>query len=477
MTGRSFLHIILLSLISLVWVTGVSSCKKEAKTTQINGTENKKENTTDTLKVGTLYSPTTYFIYRDEAMGYEYELAKQFAESEGMTIEMTVAPEFPALLKMLKSGQIDLIAARVPMTAEYNGEVRFCGPEDQTRQVLVQKAEGNGTSEFIDDVTELIGKYIYVEKDSKYYARLENLNEEIGGGIRIQVYEADSIVTRDLIEMVARGDIPYTISDNDIALLEKTYYPNIDVDLVVSLEQKSSWAVASDNAALAEKIDNWCRDIDSNKEVQSIHRRYFELSKSTTAETYGGSSGKRMIDASTISQYDGLFRKYADDINWDWRLLAAVGYEESRFDNSVTSWAGAAGVMQIMPGTAAANGLPASEIRNPERNIATSAKIFKTLDNMLLKSVPNPEERLKFVLAAYNAGIGHVYDAISLAEKYGKDKGAWEQNVREALLMKGRPEYYNDPVVRNGYFRANETVDYVDRVLLSYNYYKSHAPA
>ena len=124
--------------------------------------------------------------------------------------------------------------------------------------------------------------------------------------------------------------------------------------------------------------------------------------------------------------------------------------------------------MQIMPSTARAYGLPASKMTNPEASIAAAARIMADLDRMLAKKVTDPEERRKFVIGAYNSGIGHVYDAIALAQKYGKNPQVWDGNVESALLMKAKPEYYQDPVCRSGYFRGRETVAYVREVTALY---------
>lgn len=431
----------------------------------------------DTLRVGTLYSPTTYFIYRDEPMGYEYDMVRQYAESQGMALELTVAPNFQSLVELLDSGKVDLLACRVPMTSDYKDRILYCGPEAVTSQVLVQKISTEGPG--VKDVTELIGKEVYVEEGTKYLQRVENLNEELGGGIDIHAMEEDSLVARDLVEMVAQGDVPFTVVDRDIAMLEHTYYSDIDYSVSVGMEQRSAWAVAKDDTLLARSIDKWSRSAGEKPETKEIHRRYFELSKNNASRqevssSSGSGSYRKMQDSKTISEYDAYFRKYAHEIGWDWRLLAAVAWEESRFDNSVTSWAGAGGVMQIMPRTAQQNGLPPGELRNPERNIATSVKIFRALDSLLKKKVPDKDERLKFVLAAYNSGQGHILDAIALAGKYGMDASSWHGNVREALLLKSDPKYYSDPVVRSGYFRGGETVSYVDRVLDTFIYYKKH---
>ena len=178
--------------------------------------------------------------------------------------------------------------------------------------------------------------------------------------------------------------------------------------------------------------------------------------------TYDLSSGK-------ISLYDDIFRQCATEIGWDWRLLAAQGFVESRFDNSLVSWAGARGIMQIMPCTARAHGVAPESLTDPGVSVRTAVKVIKATDDYMKKYVSDPEERRLFVLAAYNSGIAHIADAIALARKYGLNPEKWYGNVEKALLMKGNPEYYNDPVVKYGYFRGRQTTVYVRHVTDFYN--------
>lgn len=410
----------------------------------------------DTLRVGTLYSPTSYFIYREEKMGYDYDLISRFGKDKGIVIDLEVAPSLSALIEMMDSGKIDVAAYEVPITAEYRNHVIPCGTENITHQVLVQPKKGQ--DERITDVTQLVGKEIYVEKGSKYQHRLNNLNDEIGGGIIIHTVAEDTLITEDLIEMVSNGKIPLTVVDSDIAQLNKTYYNSLDIGMEISFPQRSSWGVTPGKEWLADSIDTWFADSEPQNMQARLLKRYFELSKENPEYNIDLSRGK-------ISPYDHLFRKYASQIDWDWRVLASQGYAESHFDSTVVSWAGARGIMQIMPRTANAYGLPASQITNPEANIKTAVAIIKDLDNSLKKHVPDPTERRKFVLAAYNSGIAHIYDAIALAKKYGKNPQVWSGNVEEALLMKANPEYYNDPVCKFGYFRGRQTTQYVIKVL------------
>ena len=176
------------------------------------------------------------------------------------------------------------------------------------------------------------------------------------------------------------------------------------------------------------------------------------------------------------SPYDGLFKTHAEGSRWDWRLLAAQGFAESRFKPTAKSWAGASGLMQIMPATGRQFGLKKSEMFNPDRSIETAVKILDYYDNMMAKKVPDPQERIKFTLASYNAGAGHVLDAIKLAEKYGLDPTVWDDNVEKGMLMKMNKKYYRDPVVRHGYSRGRETVDYVDRIYAYYDQVRSRIP-
>lgn len=414
----------------------------------------------DTLRVATLYSPTSYFLYRDQEMGYDYNLVTQWAEDKGVVVKLTVASSMAKMVEMLDSGEIDLAAYEIPVTAEYKQQVVACGPEYVTTQVLVQPLK-NGKPEITDE-TQLIGRDVYVEAGSKYDYRLRNLDSELGGGINIHLVNRDTLITEDLVGMVSDGIIPLTVVDSDVARINKTYYRDLDVSLPLSFPQKASWGVAPGNEWLADSIDAWFLQESPKRRQAALLKRYFELSKNGDSDYAGALS----LDLSKgkISPYDAIFKDAAHQIGWDWRILAAIGYAESGFRTNLVSWAGARGIMQIMPRSAVAFGLPLDKIEDPQANIEAAARILVHLDRSLSKKVADPSERLKFVIASYNSGIGHVYDAIALAEKYGRNPQVWDGNVEQTLLMKANPEYYSDPVCRNGYFGGRHTVAYVKKV-------------
>jgi len=441
------------TLSSVLLVSAILSSCNDNKSTSAGG--NSETTLPDTLKVVTLYGPTSYFIYRNEPMGYDYTLVDSLARQKGLVLDLKVAKNLSAAVAMLDSGKVDLIAYEVPITEHYKKYVLPCGPENYTTQVLVQpKINGKAP---VSDVTELTGKEVYVEKDSKYLRRLQNLNDELGGGIRIHEVDSDTLITEDLLRLVSNGDIPMTVVDSDIAMLNKTYYPDLDVSMEVSFPQRASWAVAPDKTRLADSIDSWFAGESPRKTNAELLKRYFEQTKFTPRVYFDFSKGY-------ISQYDNIFKKYAPTVGWDWRLMAAQAFVESRFNPNARSWVGAHGLMQIMPSTARSYKTTVSQLGNPETSVKVASQLINDLDSYLVDYVPNDKERLKFVIAAYNAGIAHVYDAIALAKKYKLDPQKWDDNVEKAILMKMNPKYYNDPVTKYGYCRGTETVSYVKQI-------------
>lgn len=230
----------------------------------------------------------------------------------------------------------------------------------------------------------------------------------------------------------------------------------------------TSWAVSSDNKELAQAIDQWYKPELMDK-VRQEEKFMFSV-RSIRRKTYAP-----MLNASTgtISRYDQLFQRYAPTVRWDWRLMAAQCYQESTFDPQARSWAGACGLMQIMPGTAKEIGLPLADIYHPEKNIAAAATYIGKL-NKIFSDIPNPTERQWFVLASYNGGHFHIRDAMALVRKYGGDPHRWA-DVSQYVLRLSQPQYYRDDVVKYGYMRGQETANYVERIRDRWQQYRRTA--
>lgn len=422
----------------------------------------------DTLTVGTLYSPTGFFILKGDTMGYDYDRICDFARSNGIALRFKVARSMPDLLKMLEKRMVDVLACEIPVTAEYKSRVLHCGAVNETYQVLVQHS-GKG---MIHDVTELIGRDVYVERGSKYESRLRNLDNEVGGGIDIHTVEGEAALPAELIQRVSRREIDFTIFDSDIAQMNLTYYDSINIQLRVGFAQRSSWAVSKRDQWLADSINVWAASSNAQEYSKQALKHYFEVNRGPKPDSVKVDT-MAVTPPGGISPYDPLFKQYAKEIGWDWRLLASIAYCESGFDPNATSWMGARGLMQVMPKTAKSFGAQENELGNPEVSIRVASKILKELD-AIMRGRTGPSDRIRFVLAAYNAGSGHVTDAIALARKYDLNPRVWSENVEQAMLWKMDPEYYNDSVCTNGYCRGTEPVDYVVKVLNCYNNYKKN---
>ena len=423
------------------------------------------------LRAITMSNSTSYFIYRGEEMGCEYELIKQFADEHNLQLEIVVADSFENIIELLSQGKGDIVVYDMPVNLKKRLKFIHCGPEMITNQVLVQR---NDTT-LIKKVNDLVGKTIYVEKGTRYEVRAINLNKEIGGGVEILHNINDTITTEGFIDAVANGNINYTITDNISAALNKSYYHNLNIGLEVGFSQRSAWLVNKKSSALADSINSWVIQNNKDQKYISTLQKYFKMSKWGNEHV----SPKEMaisLKNGVISPYDHIFKQYADSINWDWRLLASMAYNESQFDSSLVSWAGAKGIMQLMPATARHFSDEGWDMTNNRENIAAATRYIASLDRSLRRKVEDQEERVKFILASYNSGLGHILDAIALAEKYGKDPQVWFGNAEETLKLKNYPEYYTDSVCKCGYFKGKETLAYVEKVIELYRFYKQNMP-
>ncbi|MCA1744730.1 MAG: transporter substrate-binding domain-containing protein [Bacteroidales bacterium] len=402
------------------------------------------------IRVVTNYNSTNYFVYKGQPMGYQFEMLQEFANFMGVKLEVTVSNDLQANFEALQNGQLDIIASSLAVTRETENFVAFTEPHSFSRQVLVQQAytpeqSGDMNIKFnplIRNQLELAGKSIYVQKGSAFVQRLRNLANEIGDSIHI--VEIPDYEVEQLIELVAEGEISYTVCDENLAKVNLNFYPNLDVETAISFPQKQAWAVNKGAPELLNAVNNWMVGFTKTARYQRIYRKYFLNKRSIHLVDAGFHS----VKGGQVSIYDDLIRQESERYDWDWRLIASIIYQESRFIPDAESWAGALGLMQLMPQTANRFGVEA--ITSPQANIRGGMQLLKWLDGRMALRIEDPEERLKFVLASYNVGIGHVLDAMRLAEKNGKDSKIWTDNVDYFILNKSNPKYYNDPVVEFG---------------------------
>ena len=288
----------------------------------------------------------------------------------------------------------------------------------------------------------------------RQYMLCQKFADHLGVRLRVEV-------CRDTVEMVRR------LADGDgdiVGCLLRPVDIRLPKDSVAMLafcgagaDSLGHWAVMGENARLVAALREWYKP----KYMAEVKKDedFILSSRSVVRHVYAPMLNSA---AGVISRYDHLFMTYSRPIRWDWRLMAAQCYQESTFDPNAKSWAGALGLMQIMPGTASQLGLPMEKIHDPESNIAAAAKYLGQLEAKF-KDVPSRYEKQNFALACYNGGYHHIRDAMALAERDGKDSKSWAE-VSAYVLKLGDPRYYRDPIVKYGYMRGTETVDYVYRI-------------
>lgn len=279
-------------------------------------------------------------------------------------------------------------------------------------------------------------------------------------GLKVRVTVAKD--TSEVLSLVKRGEA-------DIAALPIGKKAIADAKLqtagVTAANSRQSWAVKPSAGKLAEALDAWF-DEKTLAEVQKS-----EANRLREVHTVRRHMQAMYLsrDRGIISVYDPLFKQASSVTGWDWKLIAAQCYQESGFDPNARSWAGAQGLMQLMPRTAAGLGVAATQVHDPQINVEAAARLIRQLSAQL-SDIPHPEERIKFVLASYNGGLGHVRDAMALARKYGRDAHRWDE-VAPYILGLQRAEYYRDPVVKYGYMIGSETAGYVQAILKRWQSY------
>jgi membrane-bound lytic murein transglycosylase F len=419
------------------------------------------------------FNSTSYFIYRGEPMGFHYELLKAFTDHLGVDLEIITENNLEEAFDMLHTGKADLMAMGLTVNSTRKEEINFTEPFDITRQVLVQHRPHKWKTmspsvlegKLIRNQIGLGGKAVYVQKGSTNAESLNSLAKEIGEPVSVIEVPFES---ETLIQLVDRGEIEYAVCDENVATVNATYFPDIDVKTPVSFPQNIAWGIRKTHSEnLQRELDKWIVGFKKTQTFALLYAKYFKNSQSNTivsSDYYALSTGK-------VSPWDDLIKIYSDSIRWDWRLLASLIYQESRFIPDVESRVGAYGLMQIMPKTGKKFGI--DNTASPANNIKAGAKYINWLHGIFDPKIPDEYERTKFILAAYNAGPGHVLDAMKLAEKNGKNPRKWEDNVAVWLLKKSEPQYYNDTVVKNGFFKGKESIAFVNEILERFEHYKN----
>ena len=419
-------------------------------------------------------NPFNYFTYKGEPKGYQYDMLESFAGFLGVELELIVEPDPHRALLYLRQRQVDVVAMELPASAELRKGILFTEPLFNSKQVLVQRKPDKWRrmrdmttveNMLVRNLDDLSNKKIALPSHKQKQFYLSDIQHETSNSVDIIAFNDVNVV--DLIEAVASKEVDYTIAYEHTALAMARLYPDLDVNTTVSPEMGVTWAVQLGSVNLAREINNWIEERRDGREFVAAYSQYYKNSR------WARLALGQKLQYQGISDYDEHIKHSGKMINWDWRLIAALIYKESRFHPDVVSHRGAFGLMQLMPHTAKRFGADINS--TPAEQITAGAKLIQYLDKSFINTVPDPEERIKFVLASYNIGQAHIIDAQNLALKHGKNPNIWYDNVEYFLLAKSQPEFYNDPVVKYGKVKGIETQNFVTDVLEKYDQYKTLA--
>lgn len=413
-------------------------------------------------------SEINYNMYNAHPSGFEYELLKGFCDDHKLKLEMVLHDNIDSCFMLLDSGKVDVVATGMGLTKELKRHYFLTNPIFSQKSVLVQRmpkgwgsmsTENEVESQLLRSPLDLAGKTIHVAKGNHEAKVLEYLSEVIAD--TIYVVECDTLNSIELMRMVYDGAIDYTVVDEYIAKMASYGLSNLDIKLAVSVDQPIGWVLRQEaDSSVVNAFNDWIARAEK-KHLRHIMFRYLQNGRYI--------SSRREASNNHLSSYDSDIKVTAQKIGWDWRLLAALIYQESRFKADLESDKGAFGLMQLMPSVMSRYGIDYDS--SPREQIEAGGKLIKFLDKALENKVADSVERVKFVLAAYNAGLGHVLDAQRLAQKYGKAPDLWDDNVDYFILNKSN--YISDTCCKAGFLRGGQTYRFVEDIMERYQNYKT----
>jgi len=423
-----------------------------------------------TLTAITVVNSTGYYLYKGIPMGFHYDLLKKFADYLGVELRILVTGDLTQAYRMINSGKADIIACDLTVTDERRDFLSFSIPLFQTSQVLVYRK--GAYNPFLQQSAILTGNSIrqievYVPKASSFINTLQKFAKLKHG--KVKIIEKSDYYQEDLIKLVSDEKVDYTVSDYHIANLICSRIGNLDYSTGISESQNISWAVDKDATMLVNELNKWLTDFKKTTLFKFLYKKYYQSpgNEEYTRKYLHSPESKK------ISKLDPYIRQYAKIINWDWRLLASLIYQESQFQSNLVSRKGAFGVMQLMPQTANYFGI--DTLSSASQQILAGVKYLQFLERSF-PDINDSAQLIKFVLSSYNSGPGHTLDARRLAKKYNKNPNVWENNVDSFVLKKSFPKYYKDPVVRHGYSRGYESFKLVNEVIERFYHYKNLIP-
>ncbi|GHF96039.1 membrane-bound lytic murein transglycosylase MltF [Thalassotalea marina] len=430
----------------LVCLVSFSACKQ---TENSQGLARIKER--GFVTVGTLYGLTSYYIDAQGETGFEYELAKAYADYLGVNLKVVASYSIEELFNQLESGKVDFLAAGLTVTDIRQAKFRFSPAYNNISQKLVYK-QGNKRPRTAEDLS---GELVVTANSS----HVETLNKLKQQSAKLNWIETADLDSEELLIRILDGEIDYTIIDSHTLAVSRRYYPEISIGFTIEQEQPLAWALPQQaDDALYGTLIEFFGQVHHDGTLLALNDKYFGH-----VERFNLVDTRAFIQAieSKLPAYQALFEKYAQDL--DWRLLAAISYQESHWNPRARSHTGVRGLMMLTLPTAKQMGVKSR--LDPEQSIRGGAKYVQQMINRMPDRIPSPD-RMWFALAAYNVGLGHLNDARSITKKQGGDPDRWV-DVKQRLPLLKQKKYYKN--TRYGYARGDEPINYVENIRRYYD--------
>ena len=401
------------------------------------------------LRVVTRNGPLAFYRGADNMPeGPEFELARRFAKELGVKLVITPLNSYAAIYRAVATGRAHLAAAGLKVPSTPIPGIAFSPGYQRVGEHLIylRGAQRPATLADIGDSD------LQVAAGSAHARALEAARQSIPGLVWI---ENASVDTQALLDAVADGEIDYTIADSAEFALAHAVHPQLRIAFDLPGIRSLAWAVSSDHPDFLNSIGEYFATIQASGELAAIMQRYY--GRAENMHFVGPRDFMRQMQ-NRLPLYRKWFQEAANASNEDWRLLAAIGYQESKWDPRAASPTGAKGLMQLTRETATE-----TKVKDPDdarQSIFGGARYFEQVFKKIPAHVPEPD-RTWFALAAYNIGFGHLEDARVLAQKAGRNPDSW-QDVREFLPLLSQEQWYSQ--TQNGYARGWEPVRYVDNV-------------
>ena len=400
------------------------------------------------LRVVTRNLPSAYYLGAAGPQGPEFDLASRLAQELGVRLFIYSVPNVADAMRELESRRAHIAAAGLTRGIRLPAQTSFGPPYQQVREHLIFR-QRDSRPRNIDQASE---GHIEVVAGSAHAATLEQLRTQQPN---LSWVENPGAETEELLYRLSRREFDYTVADSNEFAIGRTFHPEIRIAFDLSGGKALAWAVDTRDASLLKRVTAFFSSLKAEGRLATILNAYYG-----DTDRFDYIQSRVFIDhiESRLPQYRHWFREAAARIGVDWRLLAAIGYQESHWDPGATSPTGVRGLMMLTEETARA--LNVQDRLDPRASIFGGARYFVWIRNQIPQRILEPD-RTWFTLAAYNVGMGHLEDARILTQMHGKNPDLWN-DVREHLPLLTQAKWYTR--VKRGYARGWEPVRYVENI-------------